>query len=370
MARFEGLSAVVDPLRANPEFMAGWLAFAPGGDSWISRRLNLDQGRLERLLLCRSPRPSTFRNDVHDIAALVDVGPASLAAALREAAALAALSSARGVGEDVVQEPTRVAGLLAAARDTSPETIRRGSGGDAFIRRLANDIRARAPQEADQMLDVEAIVAWSVPLALVVLPELDVAAAHGWLRERGVELGFGSGGQPLRGLLLAWRGSGLIFVDGSRPEADRRFTIAHELGHFLLDYLEARGRVLRRTPDLLEVLDGHRPPSTQDRTRALLEQVKLGVHTHLLSRDPHGGAPWEVEQGEDRSSRFALELLSPWNAVRAAIRRLPDDRPWESRLAEASSILARDFKLPEDAARTRAREVLDYLGRGPTFFER
>jgi hypothetical protein len=365
----EDLGGVVEALRESPDFLAGWLAYTPGGDSWLSGRLGLDRTRLERLLLCHSPRPSSFAPDVLRVAGLVDVNPDSLAAALREGAALTVLSVAGHVRPDI-EETTPVSGLLAAARDVTVETIRRDTAGETFIRRLADDVRARAPRDANAILDVESFVAWAAPLALVILPELSLASTHGWLEERGVGLGFGDRDRPLRGLLLAWRGNGLIFVDGSLPEGERRFTVAHELGHFLLDYLEPRARVLRQAPDLLEILDGHRRPTTQDRARAVLEHIKLGVHTHLLDRDPHGGAAWDVERGEDRSSRFALELLSPWNAVRATLRRLPDGLPWTTRLEEAARVLEMEFRLPGDVARTRARETLESMGKGPGFFER
>ena len=365
----EELRSVVDALRDSPEFLAGWLAYTPGGDSWLSERLGLDQARMERLLLCRSPRPSSFPTEVQGIASLVEVAPEALAAALREGAALTTLSAAGQVGADV-EEVAAAAGLLAAARDTADETISRGTVGGSYIRRLAEDVRARAPRDADAILDVESFVAWSAPLAVVLLPDLNLATADNWLAERGVALGFGKPNRPLRGLLLAWRGNGLIFVDGSLSMSERRFTVAHELGHFLLNYYEPRFQVLRRAPDLVEVLDGHRRATTQDRTRAVLERIHLGVHTHLLDRDPHGNAAWEVEQGEDMSSRFALELLSPWKAVRTTLSRIANDMPWPAKLSEATRLLEAEFQLPGDAARTRARAALDAIGKGPGLFER
>jgi hypothetical protein len=365
----EDLGRVVEALRDSPEFLAGWLAYTPGGESWLSGRLSLDRARLERLLLCRSPRPASFPTDVQRIAALVGVKPDSLAATLREGAALTILSAAGRAGAEV-EETAPPTGLLAAARDATEETISRGTVGGSYVRRLAEDVRARAPRGAEALLDIESFVAWSAPLAIVVLPKLNLTAAHGWLAERGAALGFGNRDRPLRGLLLAWRGSGLILVDGSLPMPERRFTVAHELGHFLLDYLEPRVQVLRKAPDLLEVLDGHRRATTQDRTHAVLERIKLGVHTHLLDRDPHGGAAPDVERGEDLSSRFALELLSPWNAVRTALRRLPDGVPWATRLEEATRRLEAEFDLPKDAARARARAALESMEKGPGFLER
>jgi hypothetical protein len=362
------LRSVVEALRDSPEFLAGWLANTPGGDTWLASQLGLDEARLERLLLCRSPRPSFFPADVQSIAAFVEVDSDSLAWTLRVGAALTTLAAGPLVGANIADDVPE--GVLAAARDATSETISRGNVGGAHIRRLADDVRARAPRRGKAALDVESLVAWTAPLAVVVLPELNIAGARGWLAERGAGVQFGKDDRQLRGLLLAWRGSGVIFVDGGLPVPDRRFTVAHELGHFLLDYVEPRARVLRKAPDLLEVLDGHRPVTARDRTRAVLERISLGVHAHLLDRDPHGGAAWDVEQGEDLSSRFALELLSPWRDVLATLRRLPDGLVWGGRLEAATRLLEGTFELPEQAARVRARAALESMGEGPGFLER
>lgn len=368
MASADDFAGVVAALRDSPEFLVGWLAHVPGGERRLGERLGLDRGGLQRLLLCRAPRPSTFTADVGAISMLVDVQPNALAAALREAVALTTLSAASATtSED--EDAVPVSGLLAAARDTTHEAVGRQTTKGPYIRRLADQVRARAPSDAEAILDVESFVAWAAPLAVVVLPELRITVAGGWLAERGVTLGFGNKDRPLRGLLLAWRGSGLIFVDGSIPVADRRFTVAHELGHFLLDYLEPRGQILRRDPDLLEVIDGHRLSTTEDRARAVLGGLQLGVHTHLIDRDPHGHGTWEVERGEDLSSRFALELLSPWNSARAIVEQVPNDVAWETRLEEATRLIESRFQLPSDVARTRARTILESAGKGPGFFD-
>ena len=369
MARTNDFAGVVAALRDSPEFLAGWIAPVPGGEPWLAESLGLDRKGLQRLLLCRAPRPSTFTADVGAISTLVGVQPSALAAALREAVALTTLSAA-SVATREEEAATHLPGLLTAARDTTQEAVGRRTTKGSYIRRLADQVRARAPRDAAAILDVQSFVAWAAPLAVVALPELRITVAHGWLAERGVALGFGNKDRPLRGLLLAWRGSGLIFVDGSIPMADRRFTVAHELGHFLLDYMEPRGQVLRRDPDLLEVIDGHRLSTTEDRARAVLDGLPLGVHTHLLDRDPHGHGTWEMERGEDLSSRFALELLSPWNSARAIVGQVPNNLTWEARLEEATRLIESRFQLPSDVARTRARTILESAGMGTGFFDR
>jgi len=220
--------------------------------------------------------------------------------------------------------------------------------------------------------DIEAAVAWSAPLAVVALPNLDARRARGWLAERGVRLDDGDADRPLGGLLLAARGVGIVFFDGTLEPADRRFTVAHELGHFLLDYLEPRERVLREAPSLLEVVDGWRPPTRAERAQAVLARVPIGLHAHLLDRDVHGAAVPDVEAAEDAASQFALEVLAPWSATVDAARAMVGDRrsPYGELLAEVTARLADQFALPVNRAAVRAAATLEALGVRRGFFGR
>ena len=77
-----------------------------------------------------------------------------------------------------------------------------------------------------------------------------------------------------------------------------------------------REDVARRRPDLLTVLDGDRAPTNAERFDALLADVPIGLHTHLLERDGYGGhLSSTTAEVEDRAERLALELLAPLGAV-------------------------------------------------------
>jgi hypothetical protein len=101
---------------AEPFFLAATLlpyARAEGlDDAGLAARLGCAEEALPRLLLCRQPRPEpgAFRADVERLAAAFGLEAARLAATVRAAAALAALSEA-AAGR----------GTLAAARDRAPE---------------------------------------------------------------------------------------------------------------------------------------------------------------------------------------------------------------------------------------------------------
>jgi hypothetical protein len=361
------LAAVAGRLGRDPGFLAAWLAAAPDGGGGLVRRLGLDDRGRASLALCRPPRPDRFAADVTAVARHLDVDAGELAAGLREMAALTGLAAAGHAAAGVDER----AGLLAAAHDRVEEQVAVAAS-TTRLRERAAAFWAGAPESAWRRGDIEAAVAWSAPLAVVVLPNLDARRARGWLAERGARLGDGDANRPLRGLLLAARGVGIVFLDGTLAPADRRFTVAHELGHFLLAYLEPRERVLREAPSLLEVVDGRRPPTRTERAQALLARVPIGLHAHLLDRDVHGAAAPDVEAAEDAASQFALEVLAPWSAALDAAREVVGDRrsPHGELLAEVTARFAERFALPADRAAVRAAATLGALGVRRGFFDR
>ena len=73
-------------------------------------------------------------------------------------------------------------------------------------------------------------------------------------------------------------------IDAADPEDEQRFTLAHELAHFLRDYWRPRQMAQQRLgAEAVAILDGKRPPTPQERLAALLREVPLGFHVHLIS---------------------------------------------------------------------------------------
>jgi hypothetical protein len=159
-------------------------------------------------------------------------------------------------------------------------------------------------------------VARSQPISVVTLSVLHVAKAEGWLRRQGIAINIDVVNRPLRACLVAHAGAGIIFVDGADTEDEQRFSIAHELAHFLVDYLAPRrAAVARLGEDILDVLDGARPARTDERVVGLLANVTVGPHVHLMGRCGDLGRPEEIERAESMADALARELLAPWDVV-------------------------------------------------------
>ena len=216
---------------------------------------------------------------------------------------------------------------------------------------------------------LERAVSLALPLTLVKLPHLRLNSIEGWLEFRGVPFRFNCRSRAVRGCIVAYGGQGLIFVDGTDPDDERRFTIAHEVGHFIVDYLLVREAALSKFGQkIIEVLDGLRLPSVTERVHALLVGTSLGVYTDLIERDDASALArsdvWEIE---DRADRIALALLAPPEEVLSGTDMSASN--FEQREVAITGVLAERFGLPNSVAVPYSRVLLESVGRGPSWTE-
>ncbi len=178
--------------------------------------------------------------------------------------------------------------------------------------------------------DLTAAATAGLPVRVVDLAALSLGGVRGWLARCGVPCPADEPDRPLRACLFTWAGGGFVFLDRADPADERRFSLAHEVAHFLRDYDAPRRRAAARLgPDVLAVLDGRRRATHEERVGAVLREVTVGPHVHLLHRDADGVPRGPAERAaEDAADRLAFELLAPAellageSGVRAAARRL------------------------------------------------
>lgn len=206
--------------------------------------------------------------------------------------------------------------------------------------------------------DIESAVAWSVPVSIVRLPNLWIHDVEGYLGQRQLPARIGTTDRPLHGCVVAFRGKGLIAINGTDGPRELRFTIAHEVAHFLLDYQELRLRAIEKLgAGIAEVLDGKRPALPEERLDALLANVPVGLYAHLMHRNEAGFPDSAILEAESRADRLALELLAPEEAV---WRSLPKDfatRSYGRRVPALRRLLMRRFGLPSEPARKYAARL-------------
>lgn len=330
-----------------------------------SEDFDLPQEALSTLGICRRPRREAYAADTHAIATRVGVPTLGLANFLRSVDAFTALAQ-RPVSSTVDRHEQ--IGMLVAARDhTEEHTNFDDMGRDpilpGWLSRAVERFWGESQLPSGFPRDLHLPVLMNLPLAIVEIDGLTVASLGEWLQRRRLP-DFGAvADRPLRGCLTAYAGVGVVFVDRSDDDDQRRLTLAHEAGHFVVDYLIPRELVIARRPDLLDVLDGERPPTDAEQFGALLSDVPIGFHAHLLERDVHGGHLTTVTAPvEDHAERMALELLAPLAEVTAAADRRPE--------TDLARLLLGQFGLPAGAATRYANHIrLARPGRPRSLFD-
>jgi hypothetical protein len=156
--------------------------------------------------------------------------------------------------------------------------------------------------------------------SVALLPELTIKAAVKWLMRSGIVCEVSAQNRLLRACLVARWGHGIAILDGDQSDDELRFSLAHELAHFLKDYWFLRTDVQRRLgTSALEVMDGQRPPTSDERLHALLRIIPLGFHVHLMDRDKDGTiTSGVIAESEENADRLAYELLAPADHVFAS----------------------------------------------------
>jgi len=213
---------------------------------------------------------------------------------------------------------------------------------------------------------LERYVALALPLTIVKLPRLRITDVQDWLARRGAPVPFGCSDRQLRGCLVAHGGEGLIFADGADSPAELRFTIAHELAHFLIDYLHPRSLALRALgSSVKDVIDGLRAPTPSEKLQALFASKAINIHVNLMERSGEGET--DVLAIENRADRVGLALLAPAPIVLSRLGPLPQG--FTNRHDALTSELFQQYGLPLWLARDYARALLVEIGLGPSWVE-
>ena len=152
---------------------------------------------------------------------------------------------------------------------------------------------------------------------------------------------------------------GCVLLNGADGAAELRFSLAHEVAHFLLDYHLPRQTAAERLgPTVLEVFDAHRPPTVSERVHAVLSGVSVGFHTHLMERSRNGVMGCgTVGEREESADNLALELLAPEQVARRRVAEVSGFARNQAQIQTAIDTLQSDFGLPPVMANIYGRRL-------------
>jgi hypothetical protein len=212
---------------------------------------------------------------------------------------------------------------------------------------LARGFWLRVGENYEFPRNIERAAMTALPVVIVKIPRLTSDGITTWFRSRSVEVAVPASESGMLGCLVAHRGRGVVFVDGTEGVEEQRATVAHEIAHFIRHYLALRDRAFKALgPAVVEVLDGDRPPTFAERALSVLHDAPIGIHVHFMPRD-HGSD--FIAQIEREADELALELVAPRQAALQALGALTTRTPRQRRKA-----LAAHFGLPEEWLRAYA----------------
>jgi hypothetical protein len=148
-------------------------------------------------------------------------------------------------------------------------------------------------------------------LTCAELPALTSQAGMNYLLQHGalIEPPEQVDQEPLAGFLYAYDSFGCIFVERDDPFVRRRFSVAHELGHYLLHFCPLLGtEAVRSNLTLIEAV-----PRTSQQAEDIEDlpsgQITFTTQTELPA------LIHSQEQMERDANQFAAELLMPANVL-------------------------------------------------------
>lgn len=206
------------------------------------------------------------------------------------------------------------------------------------------------------------------PVSIRQIEGLSVSAVYKELAFLGCGETSGSPNRPLRGCLVAFKGKGIIFLDTSDPPADKRFSLAHEAAHFIIDHWEPRSAVAREiTPETVKVFDGEREPTVAERFKGITRGIIIRPYEHFMDRSADGNIQLSpVLLAEDKADRLALELLAPASNV-IGDQKISGEPASEKSL---SMVLAGKFGLPASVGASYGRFLYSKYVPEPSLRER
>ncbi|SEM42983.1 protein of unknown function [Stigmatella aurantiaca] len=193
----------------------------------------------------------------------------------------------------------------------------------------------------------------ALPITVVPVPELTPQKGLEWLvSHKRAHGGLMETNGLKHGFTVAQSGVAVLFLNSTDPADEQRFTLAHEVAHFVLDHLQPRQRAIGGWgQSILPVLDGTQTPSVAEQLFCVFERVPYRVPTNFMDRNGEGKPrTGQVMESEQRADRLAFELLAPRQELLPLLSH--------GRREELEASLISRFGLPAKEARTYARWLL------------
>lgn len=240
------------------------------------------------------------------------------------------------------------------------------------IARIAKEFWLKTSPKGTFPFDICGAVSLALPLDIISLSELSLKKIVQWLGKRNLNLNIDADDRFLHGFIITFRGSGFIFVNGTDLEEERRYTVAHEASHFILDYKQPRDKTIKKLGKGIEdVLDGYRDPTVNERIDGALTAVNVQPYTHLFEKVGDGSFnSMVVFDSENNADSLALELLAPHYSVIRDTFNGNRTLPFSHFAEQCSKILIEKYRLPESIAKQYSLRLAYMATGGPSLLSK
>lgn len=240
------------------------------------------------------------------------------------------------------------------------------------IEKMARDFwnQVKKPK-SEPPCDIAGAVSLVLPLDIISLCDLTLTKIDQWLVSKGISVLINVNDRHLHGFVLVKNGTGFVFINGTDSEEERRYTIAHEASHFILDYKIPRDKAIKKIGNGIEnVLDGLREATVDEQVNGIISGVSVRPFTHLLEKEGDGSfESMKVFDAESNADILAIELLAPHaEIIKATLggRKLTFDLFDQYCL----DILISKYKLPESIAKQYSKRLAYTVTRGPSIMNK
>lgn len=242
------------------------------------------------------------------------------------------------------------------------------------LQEIALDFWDRAG-ELRQTRDIVKAATLVLPVEIVPVPDLSLVKVRQWLAASELYDLFGEtdvNDRVMHGFILPLRGSGLIFINAADPVPEQRFTVAHEIAHFLLDHDLPRQRAVSQLGARIRaVLDGDVPAELSDEVTSVIRNFELRQPVNPIEQGGDGGfRSWATFNAESDADRLARELLAPRTEVIRVTLAGRRNMMYAAFVEKCRELLEQRYLLPPPAAQEYAARLAFQITKGPSIMDK
>lgn len=240
------------------------------------------------------------------------------------------------------------------------------------IERIAREFWSTVDQVYRENFDILGAVETSLTIDLIQLQKLSLRKIQDWLDARKINIAIDAIDRDLHGALLIKAGSVCMFVEEAGDEIQQRFTIAHEVSHFLLDYqIPLERALLQFGAEIEEVLNGNQKATRSQLVTSMINGVNLEPYSFLIEKTGNGSfLSWSNFNAENEADYLALELLAPRTKVINEAIASATLLTYSQFKRKSQEILKDKYRIPSEVAHQYASELAYLVTNGPSFLDK